>query len=454
MDAVGITNSKHQDSITTMASATKKIKINGALYRLNTGVQVWTRRGKAQLVARIPQSDGRVETQFFEMSADGVKMANNAVNLAASEIQTYGSAFGALSALERHAVEVYRAYVKECIGQGVGAMPLQDVLDIGLKKARELTSCVPTFGEVVPEYMEYLKKNASAKHCEIRGIMLRKICRTWGTKRLNLFTEEDVNAYLAGLQGRHGKEPSPWTRKSYYSIIRAFFLFAVKRRVITAEMNPMRNVETIDTSTDEEPAVLSAETLRALLLWTAQSERWRPLLPTTVLAALCGIRAAERTRMKWSDIRPGGREEIYLSRAITKTHAARMIPISPALAEWLDYFKAAGYPVGTDEPLVPRPVGPGQTDYDLLCIHIAEARERAQLEIPRNALRHTAASALCVLLGRSKAADILGHSESMLVKHYRWALTEEEAAELVGITPAQLGLPNVQCTMDKVQSES
>ena len=89
---------------------------------------------------------------------------------------------------------------------------------------------------------------------------------------------------------------------------------------------------------------------------------------------------------------------------------------------------------------VPRPVGPGQTDYDLLCIHIAEARERAQLEIPRNALRHTAAIALCVLLGRSKAADILGHSESMLVKHYRRALTEEEAAELVGITPAQLGL--------------
>lgn len=194
-------------TITTIASATKKI--NGALYRLNTGVQVWTRRGKAQLVARIPQSDGRVVTQFFEMSAEGVRLANNAVNQAASEVQTYGTAFGSLSALERHAVEVYRAYVKECIGQGVGAMPLQDVLDFGLKKAREVTSCVPTFGEVVPKYMEYLKKNASAKHCEIRGIMLRKICRTWGNKRLNLFTEEDVNAYLAGLQGRHGGEPSP-----------------------------------------------------------------------------------------------------------------------------------------------------------------------------------------------------------------------------------------------------
>ena len=44
-----------------MASATKKIKINGALYRLSTGVQVWTRRGKSQLVARIPQSDGIIE---------------------------------------------------------------------------------------------------------------------------------------------------------------------------------------------------------------------------------------------------------------------------------------------------------------------------------------------------------------------------------------------------------
>lgn len=150
--------------------------------------------------------------------------------------------------------------------------------------------------------------------------MLNKICRDWGTRRVNAITEDDVNAYLDGLQGRKGKAPSPWTKKSYFNVIRAFFHYAEKRRMIKPELNPMRGVDAVDTSTDEEPAVLSADEVRELLKWTAASERWRVLLPTTVLGALCGIRAAERSRMKWSDIRPGGREEIYLSRIITKTN--------------------------------------------------------------------------------------------------------------------------------------
>ena len=125
-----------------MASATKKIKINGALYRLSSGVQVWTRRGKSQLVACVSHSDGRKERQFFEMGAEGVRQANSAVNQAATEVQTYGTAFGALSVPERQAIEVYRAYAAECIAQGVAPMSLLDVLSIGLKKAREVTSCV------------------------------------------------------------------------------------------------------------------------------------------------------------------------------------------------------------------------------------------------------------------------------------------------------------------------
>jgi len=104
-----------------------------AMYRLSTGVQVWTRRGKSQLVVRIPQSDGRMETPFFEMSPEGVRLANRAVNQAATKVQTYGTAFGALSVAERQGVECYRAYVSECIEQGVPPIALLDVLAIGLK---------------------------------------------------------------------------------------------------------------------------------------------------------------------------------------------------------------------------------------------------------------------------------------------------------------------------------
>lgn len=73
---------------------------------------------------------------------------------------------------------------------------------------------------------------------------------------------------------------------------------------------------------------MTVDELRSYLKRTATSERWRVLLPTTVWGALCGIRAAVRGRMKWSDIRPGGRDEIFLSPTITKTNAARLFPIT------------------------------------------------------------------------------------------------------------------------------
>lgn len=423
-----------------MASATKKIKINGALYRLSSGVQVWTRRGKSQLVACVSHSDGRKERQFFEMGAEGVRQANSAVNQAATEVQTYGTAFGALSVPERQAIEVYRAYAAECIAQGVAPMSLLDVLSIGLKKAREVTSCVPTFAELLPDYLEHLKKISESKHFATRSFMLKRLARRWGERRVNSFTVDDVNEYLDSLKGRKGGDASPWTRKSHFSGIRAFLNFAEKRHLITQEMNPTREMDAVDTSSAQEPEVMTADELCGLLKWTAASKRWRVLLPTTVLGALCGIHAAERGRMRWSDIRPGGRDEIYLSRTITKTNAARMVPITPALAEWLDYFKAEGFPVGADEPMVPCPDGTNKAREDLLSTHIMVAREQGKLNIPRNALLHTAASALCVLLGRGQAADILGHSEGMLVKHYRRAMTPAEAEELQSITPRSLGL--------------
>jgi prephenate dehydratase len=60
--------------------------------------------------------------------------------------------------------------------------------------------------------------------------------------------------------------------------------------------------------------------------------------------------------------------------------------------------------------------------------------------VAEHGLRHTAASNLSVTLGKSAAADILGHSERMLIRHYRRAMTAADAEELLSITPQSLGL--------------
>jgi hypothetical protein len=49
------------------------------------------------------------------------------------------------------------------------------------------------------------------------------------------------------------------------------------------------------------------------------------------------------------------------------------------------------------------------------------------VELPRNVLRHTAASYLCAYLESMSAAALnLGHSESMLIKHYRALVPHSE----------------------------
>lgn len=143
--------------------------------------------------------------------------------------------------------------------------------------------------------------------------------------------------------------------------------------------------------------------------------------------------------MRWSDFRPGGRDEIYLSRLITKTNNARVIPISPALSAWLDYFTKLGFPIGSDKFIIKTEVDTEKCREDRQGAFIRSAR-KAGIEIPKNGLRHTAASNLSVTLGKSAAADILGHSERMLIRHYRRAMTAADAEELLSITPQSLGL--------------
>lgn len=248
-----------------------------------------------------------------------------------------------------------------------------------------------------------------------------------------------MRRFFSSLSGRDGGEPSKYTLAGYFTLIRAVFKFAAKRRFIKPEMDPTFSMERYDTGTTDEPEVLTLADALALLKWTAGSATWRDLLPTVVLGLLCGIRAAERSRIKWSDSRPGGRDEIYLSRAITKTNTARVLPISPALAEWLDYFRRTGFSMEPDEHVVPTR-GTGHFSRYNRLTNFAVAVHQAGLRMPKNALRHTAASNLCVVLGRSRAADILGHSEKMLVRHHRRAMLPEDAEKMLGITPSQLGL--------------
>ena len=415
------------------------VKIDGKIYKLNPGVQIWNRRGKNKLMVRVSLADGRVQSKTYDVSVEGIKAANAQAGQAVAETVTYGSSFGALSVTERQAIEFYRQYEKECIAQGMAPYGILNVIWHGIEKAKAATCGAPLFSEVMDEYLTYVASRSSEKHIQRQQMIGRRMSAFWKDKRINAFKEADVRAYMKTVTGRNGAKPAVWTLAAHLNMVKGLFNYAVKHRIIKSDDNPTTVMDAIDTSTTAEPEVMSCDEMKRMLVWCAQSESWRDLLPSVVLGVLCGIRTIERARMRWSDVCPGGRNEIYLSRLITKTNNARLIPLSPALSAWLDYFAQQGTPIGSDEFIVKASVDSERSREDRQGAFVRSAR-KAGLKIPRNAFRHTAASNLSVTQGKSATADMLGHSERMLVKHYRRAMTSAEAEELLGITPQALGL--------------
>ena len=140
------------------------VKIDGKLYKLNPGVQIWNRRGKDKLMVRVPLADGRVQSKTYDISVEGINAANAQAGQAVAETVTYGAAFGALSVTERQAIEFYRQYEKECIAQGIAPYGVLNVIWYGIEKAKAATCGAPLFAEVMEEYLTYVGARSSEKH--------------------------------------------------------------------------------------------------------------------------------------------------------------------------------------------------------------------------------------------------------------------------------------------------
>ena len=66
------------------------VKIDGKLYKLNSGVQIWNRRGKDKLMVRVSLADGRVQSKTYDISVEGINAANAQAGQAVAETVTYG----------------------------------------------------------------------------------------------------------------------------------------------------------------------------------------------------------------------------------------------------------------------------------------------------------------------------------------------------------------------------
>lgn len=408
--------------------ANKRKKIGGKWLVLPTGMQY--AKGK-NLYVVTAFDGGKRKEHYFPTTDDGYKEAKALAQSIRREKKEYGQKFGALTDAEKRAVDLWRAYRKECQKAASPFLPIEEVMQKGLDIVRP-ESITPLFPELASEYLRMMEgKELSPEHVRKRADKVRRFSEYWKDTRAGNITPEGVQVFLDTIQGKNGGKPAPRTIQDYMVCISHIFRFGVKRGIV--KKNPLDAMDKPQVKPEGEPETITAEDAQRILDYACRNKTCLPYLPALLLAIFCGIRPAEIARLKYKDLFPGGRAEVYLSRAITKTSVDRIAKIRPNVAAWLEYAKAGGASCAPDDYILPGVDEKKRNEkYTRTLKRLAAG---AGVRIPKDAFRHTAATMICALDGMANAAEELGNDIKTLQKHYRHAVNREDAEDFFCIMP-------------------
>jgi len=401
-----------------------RIKINGKNYNLV--------RGKAARVyfSKKPQQPGK-HFRFWRLEA-GIEKSSwytleelPRIQEAARRINESAERVGLRFALptneEREALFAWREFKKE----HQNSRGIVQILSDALRREREKFS-TPTIDEALRAFLVAKSANstASARYTRTLKQQLEFFAEAFAGKRVSEISIADAESAVA-----QKKEASQKTRRHYLAAIRELFSWTFKRlnsgkSAVEKISNPLENLELPIVAKLSEPEILTVEQGRAFFDAIGPISEQAEII--FALCAFCGLRPAEALRLKWSDIH---KDEIFLSCAITKTKVSRVIPIPENFRSWTD-CKACG----NSEQLIFQNRGNGeQSNMSKLAKAKRIAEKQIGFKIPRNALRHTAVSALSRIHGNARAADWCGHDVRTQGVFYRAAMSIDDATAWMSI---------------------
>ena len=222
------------------------------------------------------------------------------------------------------------------------------------------------------------------------------------------------------------------TRAHYLNIVSAMFARSVERGL--CKQNPARIVlrSMGGTAPDKaQPTCLSVSDVRALLHAAAQLKNKGEALHFAI-GLLTGIRMAERCRLQYQDIRlDEPRPYINLPAGKAKTMRSRQVFLHGTHAEIIKALMPVRY---SPTALILAGHANEKAQKEKAISIQNQLASAAGVELPRNVLRHTAASYLCAYLESMSAAALnLGHSEAMLIKHYRALVPHSEGVRFFSL---------------------
>jgi integrase len=282
-------------------------------------------------------------------------------------------------------------------------------------------------GEAVLLYLESLEglRDATIKSY---AYTIQKTLAPLHQKMMADITTKDIED-IFGSRG-------PVARKMHHRNLKAFWKWACHEKRGWADMKVVNGLEKVRHSKDEDIQILKPAEVKALL--TAAEAEGTAAAAAYAIAVFGGLRMAELSKLKWSDI---GDDMIEIGPSVAKTHNRRLVPICPTLRAWIDATRGDA---NGDKLIVPS----NWTDvsksvrrragWDVAARLLEDPPKPTRGAWPSNAPRHTCAT-VQVAIGTALTDLVFkfGHtgSHDLLRKHYVGRLTKKDALSILAIGP-------------------
>ncbi len=252
------------------------------------------------------------------------------------------------------------------------------------------------------------------------SLWLKEFAATFPGHAVCDLTKQHLSRYMDAHSG-----VAPKTRNERRNVVKMFLKWAVRQDYLSSSHRLLESDALAHEQADtEEISFYTPKELRLLLDTAATKTEFKRLLPVVALGGLAGVRLQEIIRLTWEDVfRIPGHVEI--SKTKSKTRSRRLVTICPALAAWIEPYRACS----------------GLIWVKSLCLFHDEfgaLRDSVKIPARRNGLRHGFVSFHFALnANENLTAAEAGNSPGMVHKNYKGLATKAEAEKWFNVKPAE-----------------
>ncbi len=278
-----------------------------------------------------------------------------------------------------------------------------------------------TLPDLVEKYMESIRAKKSKRYVADLHAKFGRASRAF-TGQIREIRADDIDKWIDDM-----KDAGERTKNNYRRALLTLFSYArSKNHLPRGEQTEAEFANRFDDKKSGAIGIYTPEQFGVLLKYV--DERF---VPFVALGGFAGLRSIEILRLEWSDVwfQKG---LIEVGKDKSKTATRRLVPICPALGEWLKpYAKKHG-------PVLPDIRNEAQFTWVFgAAKHTLNDKDgNPRVKLVHNGLRHSFCSyRLAVTKSAAQVALEAGNSPKMLFEHYRELVTEPEGKEWFSLMP-------------------